>query len=300
MTRPASTAPVTGGSDGGRAQVAVNTTFWGRDRYLDDYRNRVLKPAEVLLLVRHREAFSGRVVEIGCGGGRLLSYLVKVARQAEGIDVSPTMVSYCRAAFPAARVTQGDLRALGSCLDGAYDVVLASDNIIDILDDSERRRVLFEIGQHYLVSGGLLVFSTHNLAHVAAAPPTADDSGAASRTADDGGGQGSRVHDLMHKALNTSPAALAQGLTRRGRAAVNRRRLAPLQYRGADHAVLNDEAHEYGLLHYYIRRDDQQRQLEQLGYELVGCLELDGEPVGPGLDGIGPSLYYVASKGSIG
>jgi hypothetical protein len=58
--------------------------------------------------------------------------------------------------------------------------------------------------------------------------------------------------------------------------------------------VLNDEAHEYGLLHYYIRRDDQQRQLEALGLALIECLELDGAAVPAGRDGTGSSLYYVA------
>jgi SAM-dependent methyltransferase len=237
----------------------------------------------VLLLTRYRDRFAGRVVEIGCGGGRLLGYLVRLARRAEGIDVSPAMVRYCRAAFPEAAVTQGDLRALDSCLEGSFDVVLASDNILDILDDRERRRVLSEIGERYLIDGGLLVFSTHNLAYMDAPPPASPDHGRVGR-----------ARSLVRKALDTSPAAAARGLARRRRERINRQRLAPLQYRAADHAVLNDEAHEYGLLHYYIRRGDQQRQLESLGFALIECLELDGAAVPDGRDGVGPSLYYVA------
>ena len=67
-----------------------------------------------------------------------------------------------------------------------------------------------------------------------------------------------------------------------------------MQRRAADHAIVNDEAHDYSLLHYYISRSDQERQLDQLGYELLDVLEFDGDPVGPGADGLGPSLYYVA------
>ena len=248
----------------------------------------MLKPAEALLLVRYRDQFAGRVVEIGCGAGRVLGYLVQIGRQAEGIDVSPSMVRYCRAAFPEAQVTQGDLRALSDCLSGRYDVVLASDNILDILDDAERRRVLAEIRDR-LAEGGLLVFSTHNLAHMDSPPPA--------RLDDDGRTRRSR--GLVAKALDTSPAAAARGVARLRRERINRRRLAALEYRAADHAVLNDEAHEYGLLHYYIRRDDQERQLRALNFELLECLELDGGPVPAGRDGVGPSLYYVASPADL-
>jgi SAM-dependent methyltransferase len=242
----------------------------------------------VLLLVRYREQFSGRVVEIGCGAGRLLGYLVEIAERAHGIDVSSTMVQYCRTAFPAADVRQGDLRALSGVLEGAFDVVLASDNILDILDDGERRRVLTEIRERHLAPGGRLVFSTHNLAHLDARPPASESVGGVARAI-----------DLLRKALNRSPAAAVRGVARRRRERFNRRRLGRLEYRAGDHAVINDEAHEYGLLHYYIRRDDQQRQLEQLGFALIECRELDGTLVGPGREGIGPSLYYVAGPANL-
>jgi SAM-dependent methyltransferase len=242
------------------------------------------------LLISYRDRFAGRVLEIGCGGGRLLGYLVKVARSAEGIDISPSMVQYCATAFPEAHVRQGDLRALSASVEGSFDVVLASDNILDILDDPERRRVLVEIRERHLAPGGLLVFSTHNLAHVDAPHPSPAGNGGRTGVAD-------RVLALVRKSLHTAPATAVRGVARRRREAVNRRRLRRFQYRAGDHAVINDVAHEYGLLHYYIRRDDQQRQLEQLGYQLLECLELDGDSVPAGHDGIGPSLYYVAVTG---
>jgi SAM-dependent methyltransferase len=251
------------------------------------------------LLISYRDRFAGRVLEIGCGGGRLLGYLVKVARPAEGIDISPSMVQYCATAFPEAHVRQGDLRALSASVEGSFDVVLASDNILDILDDAERRRVLLEIRERHLAPGGLLVFSTHNLAHVDAPQPSPAGNGGRTGVADRGGrtGVADRALALVRKSLDTAPATAVRGVARRRREAVNRRRLRRFQYRAGDHAVINDVAHEYGLLHYYIRRDDQQRQLEQLGYQLLECLELDGDSVPAGHDGIGPSLYYVAVTG---
>ncbi|MGA2014073.1 MAG: hypothetical protein ABSH51_26560 [Solirubrobacteraceae bacterium] len=39
---------------------------------------------------------------------------------------------------------------------------------------------------------------------------------------------------------------------------------------------------------------DLERQLSELGFELVDCLGLDGRSVGPGGIGITASLHYVA------
>jgi hypothetical protein len=78
----------------------------------------------------------------------------------------------------------------------------------------------------------------------------------------------------------------------------NRRRLAPLEERHPEYAILNDFPHDYSLLHYYIRRDAQERQLQELGYELIECLDGRGDVVETG--GHAPSdhhmdnLHYIA------
>jgi hypothetical protein len=68
-----------------------------------------------------------------------------------------------------------------------------------------------------------------------------------------------------------------------------------MQRTAPDHAILVDEAHDYTLLHYYISRDAQERQLAEAGFELLECLDIDGRPVPPGTDAEGSSeLQYVA------
>jgi hypothetical protein len=75
----------------------------------------------------------------------------------------------------------------------------------------------------------------------------------------------------------------------------NHRRLAPQQADRADYAIRNDPAHEYSLLHYYIGRDAQARQLDELGFDLLECLDLDGRTVAPGEDAPeSGELHYVA------
>ena len=56
------------------------------------------------------------------------------------------------------------------------------------------------------------------------------------------------------------PARVIDRALRIPKKIANRRRLSALEYSGEGYAVINDEAHDYGLLHYYIRRDDQEGQ----------------------------------------
>jgi SAM-dependent methyltransferase len=275
-------------AEGGSPQIAVNTAFWGRDEYLQDYRSRLLKPAEATIFLRYRDRFARRVVEIGCGGGRLLGYLTEIAAEVHGLDVSQSMVDYCRGAYPSAQVVVGDLRALDASLTGRFDVVLAGDNVLDILDDEGRRQALRAM-RAYIAPEGLLVFSSHNLAAVSAA--SGDQVGPSA-----GPGAGRRATALVRGAWERSPAELVGGVRRLRRQQANRRRLAPLEYRADNYAVLNDNAHEYGLLHYYISRDAQARQLREAGYSLQACLDLDGADVPAGADGSTSSLYYVAGR----
>ncbi len=253
-------------------------------KYVDAYANRVLSPPEVKILVRYRDAMTARVLDLGCGAGRMLFYLVMLGAEAHGIDLSPRMVEYCRRTVPAARVVVGDITDVQTSVSGPFDAVIAPDNLIDVFDDAERRRVLAGI-RDVLSPGGLLVFSSHDLGWVEANPGPREWEVGSPRSA-------------LLKLLDRSPLQIAAAVRRRRRADANRKRLGPLEERHGDYAILNDFPHDYSLLHYYIRRDAQERQLAELGYELVECLDGRGDPVGPGGHGATDhhtdNLYYVA------
>jgi SAM-dependent methyltransferase len=265
-------------------QARVNAALWQGGDHVATYAHRRLLPVEVMILVRYREALSGRVLELGCGAGRILGYLVALGGDVKGIDVSPAMVEHCRRVYPEADVRIGDLTALSACIEGRFDAIVAADNVLDVLDDSERRRVLREL-RELITPGGLLIFGSHNLAY------------AENRRS--GGGPGSsgwsgRGSALLSEATSRpieEMARIAFAMPRRIR---NRRRMARLERRAADHAIINDQAHDYALLHYYIARDDQDRQLADVGYELIECLDVDGRRVEAGEQGGGPWLHYIA------
>jgi len=174
----------------------------------------------------------------------------------------------------------GDLGSLSASVDGTFDAVLLIANLIDIYDDGERRAVLESL-RELIAPDGLLIFSSHNLGSIGSQGPAA------------GGSPGPLA--LLRKLVDRPPVDAFRALARLPRRARNRRRLAPLVYRATDHAILNDEAHDYSLLHYYIGRDDQERQLAELGYELVESLDRDGRPAGPGDRApASASLHYIA------
>ncbi|HEY2772385.1 MAG TPA: class I SAM-dependent methyltransferase [Solirubrobacteraceae bacterium] len=264
-------------------QEGVNRRVWERGGHVEEYANRQLLPVEVLLLVRYREAVSGRSLELGCGAGRILGYLAALGGEVRGIDISPAMVDHCRAAFPAADVKVGDLADLAESLGGDYNAILAMDNVLDVLDDAGRRRLLAQL-RAMLGEDGLLVFSTHNLDYV---------DGPAHRAAptDQTGGTVSRVlRGAAGRPLSDVPR-LARRLPKRIR---NRRQLGPLERREPGYAILNDSAHDYSFLHYYIRAPDQVRQLKEAGFELVECLDVDGGHVAADRGAGDPWLHYVA------
>jgi SAM-dependent methyltransferase len=262
-------------------QLQVNASAWQRGDHVAEYANRRLLPVEVVLLVRYREVLSRRTLEVGCGAGRILGYVAQLGGEAHGIDISPAMVEHCRSRYPAADTRVGDLSDIGASAAGPFDAVLALDNVLDVFDDAERRRVLGDL-RSLLAPDGLLIFSSHNLAYVDRSAP--------------GQGDGRRGHArrLVRELASRPPSNVARAVARIPGRRRNRKRLGPLQRRGDGYAIVNDSAHDYGLLHYYIGRDSQERQLRETGYELVECLDADGCPVGPGKPHPDPWLHYVA------
>jgi SAM-dependent methyltransferase len=255
----------------------VNEQLWAGD-HVARYANRTLAPAEVVMLARYRQALSGRVLEAGCGAGRILGYLVALGGEVHGVDTSPRMLEYCRRTYPEALTTLGDLRALPATVEGPFDAIVAADNLLDVVDPDQRRTALGDI-RSLLVPDGVLVFSSHNLASFDPGPERSSFGPVAS---------------LVWKLVHMSPAQLTSAATRFPRRIRNRRRLASLQRRSADYAILNDSEGDYGALHYYVRRDAQERQLDEAGFRLLECFDVEGHAVPSGTDGPGSFLYYVA------
>jgi SAM-dependent methyltransferase len=252
-------------------QAARNAEVWRRGDFLSHYASRELRPAEVIFLVRYREFLQGRVLELGCGAGRLTGYLLEIAESVHGIDLSQGMVDYCNSVYPQGTFSVHDLRELATLAEGPLDAVIATYNVLDVLGEAERRRVLLDI-RELLAPGGMLMMSSHNLAFVSKLRPPTD----------------LRARNIVRRAgrLALMPLRLR-----------NRRRLVGLERSGPGYAIVNDDAHDYRLLHYYVSRDEQERQLSELGFDFIECLDNAGHVLAPGetsADWV--ELYYIARR----
>jgi SAM-dependent methyltransferase len=226
-----------------------------------------------VILSSYREPLAGRVLELGCGAGRLTGHVIELGGQVHAVDISPAMVAYCQKTYPGAQFSVGDLSDLSSFAASSYDAVLGPFNVIDVLGEDARLEFLRDV-HGLLAPGGLLVVSSHNRAF-ASRPIT-------------------RLRKLVRLWVGNPrrPTATIRNLPRR---LANHRRLRRLESSEEGYAIVNDEAHDFSLLHYYITADAQRRQLEQTGFECLECLDLDGRAVAAGEPAAHCSeLHYVA------
>jgi SAM-dependent methyltransferase len=253
------------------AQRLANDRVWAGGRHVGAYANRRLRPVEVEILVRYRDALSGRVLELGSGAGRLTGYLATIARSVHGIDLSEEMVAYSRRRYPAASFEQGDMRDPAIFGGECWDAIVAAFNILDVVGDAERHTLLDRI-RDALAPGGILVMSTHNR------------------------GVAGHLGDPLRLSGMSLPVALWT-LVRLPRRWLNRRRFVRFERHEPTYAILNDVGHDYAVMHYYSTRDAQVRQFEAHGFEVLSCLDLDGDPVEPGERAENCSeLHYVARR----
>lgn len=247
-------------------QARANSRMWSRTDLVELYATRELRAVETTILLRYRDELSGCLLELGCGAGRLTGHLLDIAREVHAIDVSQTMLNACLAAYPAVHGALGDIRDLSGFADGSFDAVVAGYNLLDVLSDAERRRALAAI-HRMLVPGGLLVFSTHNR-----------DVGP----------------DRPVDRWRAGPVAFVRFALRAPRWFPNRRRLVSQEREEPGYAIFNDSSHDYAALHYYITRDDQERQLTEAGFTLLECLDLTGLPVKAGDRSTSSELHFLA------
>lgn len=252
-------------------QTEINRARWRSGDFVADYATTDLHRAEAAILAAYRADLAGRVLELGCGAGRLTGHLLEVAAEVHGLDISPAMVAHCRRAYPAGHFREGDLRDLSGFASGSFGAVVAPWNVLDVLDHDGRLGVLDDI-RRILVPGGLFVFSAHNRAF---AP---------------------RLRSPRW-VLSRHPRVAVEKLVRLPVRLRNHRRLRGLERSEAEYQIINDDAHDYSLLHYWITPEAQIRQLQGRGFVVLDTLDRDGRPIAPGDPAAGDSrVHYVARR----
>lgn len=120
-----------------------------------------LRPNERRLLDEYVDGDGGRVLDLGCGSGRVTAPLAERGFDVVGIDVSETMVEVARELHPGVEFRVDDATDL-SFPDASFDYVLfAGRGIDDVRPAASRMRAILEAWR-VLRPGGVFAFDANN------------------------------------------------------------------------------------------------------------------------------------------
>jgi SAM-dependent methyltransferase len=108
----------------------------------------------------------GRLLDLGCGTGRLLLAFARKGYAVVGVDLSAEMLAVAREKAAAAGVTVGLLRAnlaeLGILADGAFDAAACLFSTLGMVIGAEQRRRVLAHVFRVLRPGGRFLLHVHN------------------------------------------------------------------------------------------------------------------------------------------
>jgi ubiquinone/menaquinone biosynthesis C-methylase UbiE len=196
-----------------------------------------LQPVEQLIFDRLSARLpSMKVLDIGVGAGRTTQYLSDRTAEYVGIDSSPEMIAACQVRFPGVQFQVCDARDMACFNPGYFDFVLFSFNGIDYVDHDDRLKILQEI-HRVSKPGAIFCFSSHNLQSFE---------------------QGFKAQ------WSWNPIATYTNLVMLGILKVVNPSLTLTKLRALPWAIVKDESHNFRLNTYYIRPEDQIKQLVNL------------------------------------
>ncbi|MFY0406946.1 class I SAM-dependent methyltransferase [Solicola sp. PLA-1-18] len=99
----------------------------------------------------------GRVLDAGCGHGRVAIRLASLGHDVVGVDAAPDMVALARTLSSAVRWVDGDLASLSDLgLGGPFDLVVAAGNVVPLLAAGTEAQAVRQMAS-VLRPGGLLL-----------------------------------------------------------------------------------------------------------------------------------------------
>ncbi len=100
-----------------------------------------------------------RILDAGCGPGRVGAYLARVGHDIVGVDIDPILIDAARQEHPdptwlVADLAELDLPKLG--VDEPFDAIVCAGNVLTFLDPDTRRPVLANLAAHLRPNGRLV------------------------------------------------------------------------------------------------------------------------------------------------
>lgn len=240
-------------------------------------RNTSLFKAETVILSYLSEELRDRVIlDIGVGTGRTVPYLSSLSKDYTGVDYSERMLKYCAAKYNETKLLLCDARNMSIFGDGTFDVVFCCWNMLDDANHQDRCRMLREI-HRVLKHRGLFIFSAHNL-----------DFKRRSAYKFRGFVSGPHAFDLIKKN--------AVRIIRYFKGIRNHRHNRIYEEHTRGYSIVNDPSHGFSLLTYYIKKENQVRQLEQMGFSEIQMVGEDGSFISLDQDCRDGWIYYICRK----
>jgi SAM-dependent methyltransferase len=209
-----------------------------------------------------------KLLDIGIGGGRTTKFLLEISKNYTGIDYTPQCVQVVKCKYPEANILCCDARDLSAFDDESFDFVLFSFNSIDYVAHEDRIKVLREI-RRVLLPDGFFMFSTHN-----------------------------RDYRYFNKFPWQEGVRFDLNFLKNclGTLAFIPRHLIMKRHEiyTAEYAIINDNAHGFSLLAYYIGIGEQMKQLKGAGFVNVEVYDWDGKQIDN--DTVFPWTYYLVQK----
>jgi SAM-dependent methyltransferase len=100
-----------------------------------------------------------RVLDAGCGGGRVGGHLHRVGHQVVGVDLDPVLIEAATEDYPGPVWLVGDLADLdlpARGIDDAFDVIVSAGNVMTFVAPSARRGILGRLRAHLREDGRLV------------------------------------------------------------------------------------------------------------------------------------------------
>ena len=201
-----------------------------------------LQPAEktILRLLKHQLP-TMTMLDLGVGGGRTTQYFSPKVAKYIGVDYCPEMIAACQKRFGRSQSNSSisfhvaDARNLSRFEDNSFDFILFSFNGIDYIPHGDRLTVFKEVCR-VGKPGGYFFFSSHNL-------------------------QGIEREFDWKKHLSFNFLSAYVNLVMFIFLRIFNRSFSYQKLQDLPYAILRDESHNFRLNTYYIRPEEQLKQL---------------------------------------
>jgi SAM-dependent methyltransferase len=127
--------------------------------YIQRWRDLAAQGMDLLGEARTVDAMlarGSRVLDAGCGEGRIGGQLASAGHDVVGVDVDPVLIAEAQARHPEARWLVGDLAELdlpARDIPEPFDVVVCAGNVVTFLAESTRVEVLRRMRAHVTAGG---------------------------------------------------------------------------------------------------------------------------------------------------